>query len=93
MFATLEGWPSGVAVSTSGRCFVALPQALGQTSAATLVEIVDGRGQPFEPKGAAFMSIQGLRYDDGKLYALDTGSQGLSGCETRTACSWLAFSR
>jgi hypothetical protein len=88
LFATLDGWPSGVAVSRSGRCFVALPQAVDQTSKATLVEVIDGRGHPFEPSGAAITSIQVLRHDDGTLYALDTGSEALSGCDPDRAALW-----
>lgn len=44
-----------------------------------------GAGHPFEPSGASFTSIQGLRYDDGMLYALDTGSEALSGCDPNRA--------
>jgi hypothetical protein len=86
--AEFNGWPSGVAVSSHGRIFVSFPQANYQLSAATLCEIDDGMAIPF-PYGG-FTSIQGLRCGaNDKVYALDTGSTDLSGCDPERAALWL----
>jgi sugar lactone lactonase YvrE len=85
--ATIGGWPSGIAVSSTGRCFVALPQANGQALISTVLEIIDGEGRPLE--AASFTSVQGLRSEGDRLYALDTGSKELSGCDPDLAALWV----
>jgi hypothetical protein len=86
--AEFNGWPSGIAVSSHGRIFVSFPQANYQLSAATLCEIEAGVAIPF-PFGG-FTSIQGLRCgENDKIYALDTGSTDLSGCDAKRAALWV----
>ena len=72
-------------VQSSGRCFVALPQANGQMCSATVVEIVGGAARPFPGSVSNFTSVQGLRSEGEKLYALDTGPTELSGCDPARA--------
>jgi hypothetical protein len=86
--AEFNGWPSGVAVSSHGRIFVSFPQANYQLSAATLCEVEGGVASPFP--FAEFTSIQGLRCgENDKIYALDTGSTDLSGCDPNGAALWV----
>jgi hypothetical protein len=86
--AEFNGWPSGVAVSSHGRIFVSFPQANYQLSAATLCEIENGAAIPFPFAG--FTSIQGLRSgENDKIYALDTGSTDLSGCDPARVALWV----
>jgi hypothetical protein len=86
--AEFNGWPSGVAVSSRGRIFVSFPQANYQLSAATLCEIENGIAFPFPC--AEFTSIQGLRCgENDRIYALDTGSTDLSGCNPKRAALWI----
>jgi hypothetical protein len=86
--AEFNGWPSGVAVSSHGRIFVSFPQANYQVSAATLCEIESGIAFPFPC--AEFTSIHGLRCgENDTIYALDTGSTDLSGCNPKSAALWV----
>lgn len=85
--AEFNGWPSGVAVSSHGRIFVSFPQANFQLSAATLCEVENGIAFPFPFPD--FTSIQGLRCgENDKIYALDTGSTDLSGCDPKKTALW-----
>jgi hypothetical protein len=86
--AEFNGWPSGVAVSSHGRIFVSFPQANYQLSAATLCEVENGVAFPFP--SAEFTSISGLRCgENDRIYALDTGSTDLSGCNPKRAALWV----
>jgi hypothetical protein len=85
--AEFNGWPSGVAVSSHGRVFVSFPQANYQLSAATLCEVENGIAFPFPFAG--FTSIHGLRCGNDRIYALDTGSTDLSGCNPASAALWV----
>jgi Major royal jelly protein len=86
--AEFNGWPSGVAVSSRGRLFVSFPQANYQLSAATLCEVDNGIAFPFP--FAEFTSIHGLRSgENDSIYALDTGSTDLSGCNPSRAALWV----
>jgi Major royal jelly protein len=86
--AEFIGWPSGVAVSSHGRIFVSFPQANYQVSAATLCEVENGIAFPFP--FAQFTSIHGLHCDENdRIYALDTGSTDLSGCNPKRAALWV----
>jgi Major royal jelly protein len=86
--AEFNGWPSGVAVSSHGRIFVSFPQANHQASAATLCEVEHGVAFPFP--FAQFTSVHGLRCGDcDRIYALDTGSSDLSGCDPEKAALWV----
>ena len=86
--AEFNGWPSGVAVSSRGRIFVSFPQANYQLSAATLCEVENGVAFPFPfPE---FTSIQGLHCgENDRVYALDTGSTDLHGCNPQRAALWV----
>lgn len=86
--AEFNGWPSGVAVSSHGRVFVSFPQANYQLSAATLCEIENGVAFPFP--ASQFTSVSALRCGgNDRLYALDTGSTDLSGCNPKMAALWV----
>jgi hypothetical protein len=86
--AEFNGWPSGVAVSSHGRIFVSFPQANYQLSAATLCEVENGIAFPFPFAG--FTSIHGLRCGEkDRVYALDTGSTDLAGCDPASAALWV----
>jgi hypothetical protein len=86
--AEFNGWPSGVAVSSHGRIFVSFPQANYQLSAATLCEVENGIAFPFP--FAEFTSIHGLRCgENDRIYALDTGSTDLSGCDPKSTALWV----
>jgi Major royal jelly protein len=86
--AEFNGWPSGVAVSSRGRIFVSFPQANYQQSAATLCEVENGIAFPFPC--AEFTSIHGLRCgENDRIYALDTGSTDLSGCNPQSTALWV----
>jgi sugar lactone lactonase YvrE len=86
--AEFNGWPSGVAVSSHGRIFVSFPQANYQLSAATLCEVENGIAFPFPFAG--FTSIHGLCCgENDSIYALDTGSTDLSGCNPKNAALWV----
>lgn len=85
--AEFNGWPSGVAVTSKGRIFVSFPQANYQLSAATLCEVENGIAFPFPC--AEFTSIHGLHCGgNDRIYALDTGSTDLSGCDPKRAALW-----
>jgi hypothetical protein len=95
--AEFSGWPSGVAVSSHGRVYVGFPRGGGQLSPATLCEIVDGLAVPFpfdslhgDPPTQPFTSVQGLRCGpNDRIYALDSGSTELSGCDPARAALWV----
>ena len=93
-------WPSGVAVSRSGRIFVSFPRVEQPPAPATLAEIRDGRAVAFpdelvndpgsgDPK-QRFTSIHGLALAPGnRLFALDTGAQTMEGCTPEDAALYL----
>lgn len=98
--AELEGWPSGIAVSPSGRLFVSFPRADQLADVPTLTEIRDGRVIPFPDalmndvtsggRTQRFTSIHGLRAGPAnQLFAIDTGSKSLSGCDPSAAALWV----
>jgi len=88
--AVLPGWPSGVAVTGSGRVFVSAPQHDQPAHMPTVVEIVDGTVQPLDPATAqGLTSVQGLRAGpDETLYALDSGVRALTGIDSERAGLW-----
>ncbi len=88
--AALPGWPSGVAVTGSGRVFVSAPQHDQPAQMPTVVEIVDGAAHPLDPAIAdALTSVQGLRAGpDETLYALDSGVRALTGIDRERAGLW-----
>lgn len=90
--AAFDMWPSGIAVSRSGRIFVSLPRVAQPVAGPTLVEIRDGRPVAFPDDsvndlGAAdathrFTSIHGIRMTPGnRLFALDSGATSFDGCD------------
>lgn len=88
--AALPGWPSGVAVTGSGRVFVSAPQHDQPAPMPTVVEIVDGAAQPLDPAiTEELTSVQGLRAGpDETLYALDSGVRALTGIDRDRAGLW-----
>ncbi len=84
-------------MSSHGRIYVGFPRGAGQLSPATLCEIVDGHAVPFpfdslngDPPSQPFTSIQGLRCGpNDRIYALDSGSTDLSGCDPARAALWI----
>lgn len=93
---SFDAWPSGIAVSRSGRMFVSLPRVAQPVSTATLVELRDGKPHPFpdelvnDPAAAdathRFTSIHGIRMAPGnRLFALDTGATSFDGCDPAAA--------
>ncbi len=88
--AVLPGWPSGVAVTGSGRVFVSAPQHDQPAHMPTVVEIVDGTVQPLDPATTqGLTSAQGLRAGpDETLYAPDSGVRALTGIDSERAGLW-----
>lgn len=95
-----DAWPSGIAVSRSGRIFVSFPRVEQPPAPATLAEIRDGRRIPFpdelvnDPHAGdptqRFTSIHGLAMAPGnRLFALDTGAQTMAGCDPSAAALYL----
>lgn len=92
LIAEFEMWPTGIAVSRSGRIFVSFPRADQPVAGPTLAEIRDGRVHPFPDESAneaeggvsarRFTSVHGLRMGPAnRLFAIDTGSTALGGCD------------
>ena len=95
-----EAWPSGIAVSRSGRIFVSFPRVETPPAPATLAEIQDGKAIPFPDElmndasaGDAtqrFTSIHGIAMAPGnRLFALDTGSNTMAGCDPAATALYL----
>ena len=95
-----DAWPSGIAVSRSGRIFVSFPRVEMPPAPATLAEIQDGKVVPFPDElmndtGAGdvtqrFTSIHGIAMAPGnRLFALDTGSNSMEGCDPAAAALYL----
>lgn len=95
-----DAWPSGIAVSRSGRIFVSFPRVEEPPAPATLAEIQDGRALPFPDtmmndtsagdKTQRFTSIHGIAMAPGnRLFALDTGSNTMDGCDPEAAALYL----
>jgi len=93
---TFDAWPSGIAVSRSGRIFVSLPRVGQPAAAPTLVELRDGKPVAYpdelvnDPTAAdathRFTSIHGIRMTPGnRLFVLDTGAESFEGCEPAAA--------
>lgn len=95
-----EHWPSGIAVSRSGRIFVSLPRLDPEPAPATLVELVDGRPVPFPDESVnaydvtdpehRFVSVHGITMGPGnRLLVLDTAARTLDGCDPDAAKLWV----
>ncbi len=95
-----DAWPSGVAVSRSGRIFVSFPRVEDPPAPATLAEIRDGRAVAFpdelvnDPSAGdptqRFTSIHGIALAPGnRLFALDTGARTMDGCDPAAAALYL----
>ena len=99
-FATFDFWPSGVAVSRSGRVFVSLPRIDPERSPATLVEVTGEGTKPYpdplvntmdesDPAGR-FVSVHGITIGPGnRLLALDTGANAFDRCDPAAAKLWV----
>ncbi len=98
--ARFADWPSGIAVSRSGRVFVSFPRIDPARPPATLVELVDGEAVPFPDElvnaqddgGDAhrFTSVHGITIGPGnRLLALDTGAHAFDRCDPALAKLWV----
>jgi len=98
--AEFDDWPSGIAVSRSGRTFVSFPRLDPQRAPATLVELIGGRAVPFpddlvnaidgsDPRHR-FVSVHGITIGPGnRLLALDTGAHSTAGGDPTAAKLWV----
>jgi sugar lactone lactonase YvrE len=89
-------WPSGIAVSRSGRIFVSFPRLDAEPANPTLAELRGGTVVPFpdelvntvdasDPQHR-FVSVHGIAMGPGnRLYALDTGARSLAACDPASA--------
>ncbi len=95
-----DAWPSGIAVSRSGRIFVSFPRLEEPRAAATLAEVRSGKAYPFPDelsndttagdKTQRFTSIHGVAMAPAnRLFALDTGSNTMDGCDPAAAALYL----
>jgi sugar lactone lactonase YvrE len=95
-----EFWPSGVAVSRSGRIFVSFPRLDAKKATATLVEVRDGESVPFPDElvnaiddsdaSHRFRSVHGITIGPGnRLLALDTGAYATGACDPHAAKLWV----
>jgi sugar lactone lactonase YvrE len=98
--AAFDFWPSGIAVSRSGRVFVSFPRIASERAPATLAELIDGRPVPFpdalvngiDPSDAVhrFVSVHGIIIGPGnRLLALDTGAHAFTGADPHAAKLWV----
>jgi sugar lactone lactonase YvrE len=98
--ATFDFWPSGVAVSRSGRIFVSFPRIDPERPPVTLIELVHGRPVPFPDRFVntydpndpqrRFVSVDGITIGPGnRLLALDTGAHDFSVCDPFAAKLWV----
>ena len=95
-----EFWPSGIAVSRSGRIFVSFPRLDEKRATATLAELRDGVAVAFpdelvnaideSDRAHRFVSVHGITIGPGnRLLALDTGAYSLDACDPTVAKLWV----
>ena len=95
-----DAWPSGIAVSRSGRVFVSFPRVEEPPAPITLAEIIDGKAIPFpdelvnaiDPTDTAhrFVSVHGIALGPGnRLLVLDTAANSFDGCDPKAAKLWI----
>ncbi len=95
-----EFWPSGIAVSRSGRIFLSFPRLDEKKATPTLAELRDGVAVPFpdelvntiDPSDPThrFVSVHGIAITPGnRLLALDTGATSLDACDPHAAKLWV----
>lgn len=95
-----DAWPSGIAVSRSGRIFVSFPRVESPPARITLGEWHDGKLVPFPDEltndvaagdvTQRFTSIHGIGMAPAnRLFAIDTGATTLGGCDPNAAALYL----